>query len=63
MKRHTLVHVRFAPKATESLRHGEWTQCAKRRHHAHSFEHFVGAAGEGQRDSDAKQLGGLEVQE
>src|SRR5262245_26769537 len=28
MKRHTLVHVRFAPKATESLRHGEWTQCA-----------------------------------
>ncbi len=28
-----------------------------------SLEHFVGAAGEGQRDSDAKRLGGLEVQE
>jgi hypothetical protein len=25
-----VAHVRFAPKATEMLRHGEWTRCANR---------------------------------
>ena len=61
------MHVRFCPKADKRANVSVCPLCANsglmHRSKERLFDQLVGAAGQRQRDGDAKRLGGLEVDE